>query len=380
MSSTTPILRSRRDASARPSMPRRMELSGMRSRWLPRDARGPAVPAPVRRLGATYWDVSAGARLYRAGDGVLDRRRVPARDDDPRRGPRVRSDAQLVRRHADRRHRRRPNDRPRVHARAIVRRARRRVGDHAALSLASRLECDARRRPHPWDPRARLPADDRSVRVRRGRLSSANLDSRHPLRVDRRGARTAARVGRQRCRAGLVRARRVSRHRDLLRRERRARDRHLPPRRDRVLHRAPDPDRRSAHRDRPRGFAPRVFLVQRRIAAILKGRCPRCLSGPVWRSMFAMNDDCPVCGLHFEREPGYWTGAMIASYSLGVPVLVALFVALWLLTRWDVAVALVIADLAFIAAAPFVWRYSRVLWLHLDWIVDPVRGCCRDGW
>src|SRR5439155_246965 len=154
-----------------------------------------------------------------------------------------------------------------------------------------RLECDARRRPHPWDPRARLPADDRSVRVRRGRLSSANLNSRHPLRVDRRGARTAARVGRQRCRAGLVRARRVSRHRDLLR-----------------------------------------------------------------------------------REPGYWTGAMIASYSLGVPVLVALFVALWLLTRWDVAVALVIADLAFIAAAPFVWRYSRVIWLHLDWIVDPVRG------
>ncbi|TMG55876.1 MAG: DUF983 domain-containing protein [Chloroflexi bacterium] len=114
--------------------------------------------------------------------------------------------------------------------------------------------------------------------------------------------------------------------------------------------------------------------MQRRIAAILKGRCPRCLSGPVWRSMFAMNDDCLVCGLHFEREPGYWTGAMIASYSLGVPVLVALFVALWLLTRWDVAVALVIADLAFIAAAPFVWRYSRVIWLHLDWIVDPVRG------
>jgi uncharacterized protein (DUF983 family) len=112
----------------------------------------------------------------------------------------------------------------------------------------------------------------------------------------------------------------------------------------------------------------------RRIAAVLKSRCPRCLAGAVWRSLFAMNDNCPVCGLHFEREPGYWTGAMVASYSLGVPVLVALFLAVWLLTRWDVTAVLVVADLAFVAAAPLVWRYSRVVWLHLDWVLDPVRG------
>ena len=32
-----------------------------------------------------------------------------------------------------------------------------------------------------------------------------------------------------------------------------------------------------------------------------------------------MNEPCPRCGLRFEREPGYWTGAMVASYALGVP-------------------------------------------------------------
>jgi hypothetical protein len=93
----------------------------------------------------------------------------------------------------------------------------------------------------------------------------------------------------------------------------------------------------------------------------------------VWRSPFATNDTCPVCGLRFEREPGYWTGAMVASYALGVPVLIALFVAIWLLTRWDVVAALIVADVAFLAAAPLVWRYSRVVWLHLDWVLDPVR-------
>jgi uncharacterized protein (DUF983 family) len=110
----------------------------------------------------------------------------------------------------------------------------------------------------------------------------------------------------------------------------------------------------------------------RRFAAIAMGRCPRCLRGRVWRGFFAMNERCPVCRLHFEREPGYWTGAMVASYALGVPVLVVLFLVIWLVTAWDVVPALVTADVLFLAAAPSIWRYSRVVWLHLDWLLDPV--------
>ena len=86
-----------------------------------------------------------------------------------------------------------------------------------------------------------------------------------------------------------------------------------------------------------------------------------------------MNEPCPRCGLRFEREPGYWTGAMVASYALGVPVLVLIVAALWLLTGWDIVLVLIVGDVLFLAAAPFIWRYSRVLWLHLDWLIDPVR-------
>jgi uncharacterized protein (DUF983 family) len=109
------------------------------------------------------------------------------------------------------------------------------------------------------------------------------------------------------------------------------------------------------------------------MAAIVTGRCPRCLRGPIWRGFFSMNDLCPVCGLRFERETGYWTGAMVASYGLGVPVLALIVAAIWLATRWDVLVALVVGDVLFLAVVPFVWRYSRVVWLHLDWLLDPVR-------
>jgi len=86
-----------------------------------------------------------------------------------------------------------------------------------------------------------------------------------------------------------------------------------------------------------------------------------------------MNEPCPRCGLRFEREPGYWTGAMVASYALGVPVLVLIVAALWLLTGWDIVLVLIVGDVLFLAAAPFIWRYSRVVWLYLDWLIDPVR-------
>jgi hypothetical protein len=88
--------------------------------------------------------------------------------------------------------------------------------------------------------------------------------------------------------------------------------------------------------------------------------------------MFSMNEPCPVCALRFERESGYWTGAMVASYALGVPVLALMVLAVWLATGWDVVVALLLADVLFLVAVPFIWRYSRVVWLHVDWLIDPV--------
>jgi uncharacterized protein (DUF983 family) len=108
-----------------------------------------------------------------------------------------------------------------------------------------------------------------------------------------------------------------------------------------------------------------------RAGALLAGHCPRCLQGRIWRSPFATFEACPVCALRFEREPGYWTGAMGASYLLGVPLLALVFLAILLVTRWDVVLVLVVADAIFLAVAPLIWRYSRIVWLHFDWFVDP---------
>ena len=79
---------------------------------------------------------------------------------------------------------------------------------------------------------------------------------------------------------------------------------------------------------------------------------------------------CPVCGLQFEREPGYFMGAMYFSYGLGlvsaVPTCLYLF-------RLGVSDGLVIAAalLQLTLLSPLIFRYSRVLWLHLDQLISP---------
>lgn len=110
-----------------------------------------------------------------------------------------------------------------------------------------------------------------------------------------------------------------------------------------------------------------------RVRAALGLRCPRCLRGKVWHSFMTMEERCPVCGLVFEREPGYFTGAMVVSYMLAVPT----FGAIVLLLLWrgvDTLVALVGGGLLYLGLAPFILRYSRVIWLHFDWLVDPERA------
>ena len=109
----------------------------------------------------------------------------------------------------------------------------------------------------------------------------------------------------------------------------------------------------------------------RRVLAVLALRCPRCLKGRVWRGLVSMHPTCPECGFTFERESGYFAGAMVVSYALAVPILAAIVIALILVAGLDVVAALIIGNTAYLILVPFIFRYSRVVWLHLDWLIDP---------
>ncbi len=107
-----------------------------------------------------------------------------------------------------------------------------------------------------------------------------------------------------------------------------------------------------------------------RLAAMLGQRCPRCLEGPLWKSFLTMNEMCPRCGLVFEREPGYSTGAMVVSYAIAVPVF-GLMVTALMVAGVDAVIALLVGGAVYLVLAPFIFRYSRAIWLHFDWLIDP---------
>jgi uncharacterized protein (DUF983 family) len=106
--------------------------------------------------------------------------------------------------------------------------------------------------------------------------------------------------------------------------------------------------------------------------AMLCLRCPRCRRGRVFRSLLQMNDPCPECGLIFQREEGYFLGAMYVSYVLGSVVIGTAFFISWAL--WPDAPSLLMCLILFagyVPLMPWVYRYSRVIWMHLDYLVSP---------
>lgn len=86
-----------------------------------------------------------------------------------------------------------------------------------------------------------------------------------------------------------------------------------------------------------------------------------------------MNETCPACGVKFEREPGYFVGAMYVSYAIAVPIIAALTAALWygVVPSWPLQGVVLLAAVFFLPLVPLVFRYSRLIWMHLDRQIDP---------
>lgn len=84
-----------------------------------------------------------------------------------------------------------------------------------------------------------------------------------------------------------------------------------------------------------------------------------------------MHDRCPSCGLRFNREPGYFLGAMYISYGLGLGVIFVFGLGLWVTTRLRLNWIAFWAILLFLPFAPMVTFLSRVLWIYLDQAIDP---------
>ena len=107
------------------------------------------------------------------------------------------------------------------------------------------------------------------------------------------------------------------------------------------------------------------------LRGILTLRCPRCRRGPLFNGILSMPERCPVCGMIYEREHGYFVGAMAISYGLAVVVVAVMFFAVLAITHWPLEWVLLVSGAAFIPLAPLCLRYARALWIYGDRRMDP---------
>ena len=84
-----------------------------------------------------------------------------------------------------------------------------------------------------------------------------------------------------------------------------------------------------------------------------------------------MRERCPACDLKFEREQGYFLGAMYIGYGLALVTIAIIAVIVWALVRWPIQKTVIVAVLLFLPFTPLLTLMARVLWIYFDQTIDP---------
>ena len=114
----------------------------------------------------------------------------------------------------------------------------------------------------------------------------------------------------------------------------------------------------------------RVFwlLLQRG----LRQRCPVCGKGKIFQGFFKTYERCPVCNFKFEREEGYYSGAM--AVNLVVSELLIVIIAVPLAASGGVSVPMLVvlgATIPILLPILF-YRPTKSIWMSIDHMVHPV--------
>lgn len=110
-----------------------------------------------------------------------------------------------------------------------------------------------------------------------------------------------------------------------------------------------------------------------KVAVIRAGaflNCPRCGVGRVFDGLFRMRPECSRCGLRFEREQGFFVGAIYVNYAFTVLIAIPGFFALDYFGG-SLTLQLVLWGAFAILFPVFFFRHSRSLWLSAAYLLDP---------
>jgi uncharacterized protein (DUF983 family) len=108
------------------------------------------------------------------------------------------------------------------------------------------------------------------------------------------------------------------------------------------------------------------------VLSIIHEKCPHCGQGHVFQeqsSLFkmpVMNEKCEVCNYKFDREPGYFLGAMYISYGIAVFLGILTYLVLhFLFPAMPLIYIPITIIFVILAAARKNYKLSRVIYIHM---------------
>ena len=107
------------------------------------------------------------------------------------------------------------------------------------------------------------------------------------------------------------------------------------------------------------------------LQALIAQKCPRCRQGNMFESntysftTFNPIKRCTHCGLDFDIEPGFFTGAMYFSYAINVAIIAFMGVMLNIFFELNIYVLMSIVLSVVTLLIPFNFRYSRMLMMYM---------------
>ena len=99
--------------------------------------------------------------------------------------------------------------------------------------------------------------------------------------------------------------------------------------------------------------------------------CPRCGIGKLYQKPFRMHANCPHCNLRFEREQGYYVGAIYINYAATVGIAVPGFFLLDVFTGMNIDQQLMLWVPFAIVFPLLFFHHARALWLVTALALDP---------
>lgn len=120
------------------------------------------------------------------------------------------------------------------------------------------------------------------------------------------------------------------------------------------------------------------MFKETKLYSIFNNKCPKCHQGdffvtksPYSTDFIKMHDKCSHCGEIFNKEVGFFYGAMYVSYGVNIALGIALFILMVLLFKTGLLTYLFSFLGLVVVLFPWIMRASRLIYINMFVSYDP---------